>query len=175
MNQHSLSCAALLAGLFLDRLVPRLSNAGDLVDLLTRMSEAYVAPHFAYSVIGLRGFPDDPMAHRGCGRPKEQNLSGMGGLEDSGGLLELDANLGSVKPDNLACPALPVCQCELELRGNAVRGLHLETRSRPRQVPDCARNAPASEKNLPGFQHPQTLGRPALLHALAREETLQGY
>jgi hypothetical protein len=98
---------------------------------------------------------------------EEKNLSGMGEL-----LLELNPELCAVKPDNLACLALAVCQCELELRGNAIGGLHLETGSGLREIPDCARNAPAAEKNLPGFQHPQPLGRSALFHALAREEML---
>jgi hypothetical protein len=84
-----------------------------------------------------------------------QPSTGMIDESAAGGLFllnELDPELGLVKPNDLACSSGLIFQYNFELRRNAGRGLNLQARAGPGEIPNCARDRMLSEKDLPGFQ-----------------------
>ena len=64
---------------------------------------------------------------------------------------ELDPELGLVKPNDFACSSGPIFQHNFELRRNAGRGLNLQARAGPGEIPNCARDGMLSEKTFPDF------------------------
>src|SRR2546423_7986473 len=79
-------------------------------------------------------------------------------------LLELDPQPRAVEPHDLAGPPFPVRDHELEGRGYSVSCLHLQAGSGLGEAAHGAWDAPAAEKNLPGFEHSHALGVSALVH-----------
>jgi hypothetical protein len=67
-------------------------------------------------------------------------------------LSELDPKLGLVKPNDFACSSGLIFQHNFEIRRNTGRGLNLQARAVPGEIPNCARDGMLSEKDLPGFQ-----------------------